>query len=396
MRKAAFIIAACILLAPSTFGQLVRINGKESKNELYLDLGRVWSYNLYEQSRWGAGLEWRTAGETWQMASNIYLGYSGYAKLWSGGASGKLTTAIGQWSLGASRDLVAVGSRRLSGGSFSDPGSLAAFMTRRMSERHTLAAGYSRLLTHGKVLAGLQLFHGYRLYDSTGLLYAKDGSALPREDGWEATMGGIWREADGALSVQCKFGELSPGGRAFLRIIGQYENEWHIGLLKTSLFVQGGMVNAGAPYPCLFDLGGTWGAPFCFNNTLLTARPNEFTADIYTFAGIRIETTIPFYKVYDQLFALGSVPVPFVGLNVAWGMLRGMDDHGVALRDGLMLQAPYLGIVEPVIGIDGLLRWGVVDWGLAAAYRIVPYGAAYRDTALRNNLSLMVTAKLLL
>ena len=88
--------------------------------------------------------------------------------------------------------------------------------------------------------------------------------------------------------------------------------------------------------------------------------------------------------------------MPFVGLNIAWGLLRGMDTDGMLLHDDLTLQAPHLGIVEPVLGVNGLLRWGAVDWGLSVAWRIVPYDAPYRFTKASNNLSLMVTALLTL
>ena len=387
------ILLFLLLLIPIvTNGQHVRLAGDDNHMSLYFDFGRLWSYNLYEHSRWGGGLEWRVKGERWNTENSIYLGYSGYAKLWSGGAAAKCSTPAGDFRLGVSRDLAVVGSRSPSPHSFSDLGSLSVFMTRRMSERHTLAAGYGRLMGRHRIDFGLILFHGYRLYDGSGLLYAKDGDVLPREDGWESVVSVQYS----AFSLQCKVGGVYPEGRGFLRLIGQYENQLYWNILKASAFAQSGIVNAGAPYPYLFDLGGTWGAPFCFNRCLLTAAPNEFTADMYLFASVRLETSIPLFKYYDRLFAVGCVPVPFVGLNAAWGLLRGMDADGVAIHDGLMLQAPYLGIVEPFVGIDGLLRWGVVDWGLAVAYRIVPYGASYHHSAVNKNLSLMVTARLFL
>ena len=394
MRKESIIIAACILLGPSAFGQMVRLNGNGYNPGVYFDVGRVWSYNLYEHSRWGAGVELRGGNGLWN--ADAWLGYSFYAKLLSCGTYGEWTTRSGTWLAGADRSLVAVGRRSLAAYTLSDLGSLSAFMTRRMSGRNTLTVGHRHMLPRGSVEGRFSVYQGHRLYDNKGLLYAKDGDALAREDGWEATVNGEWRVRGGKLKGQCMLGEVNPGGRAFLRTIGQYEWRMERAGWRVESLIQCGLVSSGAPYPYRFDLGGTWGAPFCFSNTLLTARPNEFTADAYLFASVRLEAASPLYNIFNGLFVVGSMPVPFVGLNAAWGVLRGMDADGTVVHDGLLLQAPYLGIVEPVAGVDGLLRWGLVDWGVAAAWRIVPYGASYRYTKVSNNLSLMVTAKLIL
>jgi hypothetical protein len=55
-----------------------------------------------------------------------------------------------------------------------------------------------------------------------------------------------------------------------------------------------------------------------------------------------------------------------------------------------------MGIVEPVVGIDGLMRWGLVDWGVAMTWRLVPAGAPYRRSGWRENTTLLVTASLAL
>ena len=59
-----------------------------------------------------------------------------------------------------------------------------------------------------------------------------------------------------------------------------------------------------------------------------------------------------------------------MGINGAVGALSGMDAEGRLTHEGLTLQAPHRGVAEAFAGIDGVVRWGVVDWGVAVARRI--------------------------
>ena len=80
------VLTAC---GTSVQGQPLRLCGDPERGALYLDADRIWSYNLYEHSRWGAGFsyEFGVRSEELKIKSNIYMGYSPYAKMLSGGVA---------------------------------------------------------------------------------------------------------------------------------------------------------------------------------------------------------------------------------------------------------------------------------------------------------------------
>lgn len=379
----------------SAHAQWIHLTGDPAGSALYLDLDRVWGYNLYEQSRWGAGLRLvRGAGTAaGERRYDLWCGYSPHAQLFTGGVAAEWLRGPSTTYIAAGHTLAAAAGRHTKAASLSDLASLSSFMAKRMNERSYVLAGYRHKVA-GMTLGGeAMVYAGRRLYDGTGLLYRRDGDLLPREDGWEARL--RVTNVDGlALQLQC--GDVWPDRKAFVRLLAEWEHSWRGEVLGGKVFAQGGIVSPGAPYTYLFDLGGTKGAPLYLERSLLTARPLEFTADIYGFTSMRVELAKPLFSLWNSLFVVGSSPVPFVGVNLAWGMLRGMDGEGTMLYEDLTLQAPHMGIAEPVAGIDGLLRWGAVDWGVAAAWRLTPHGAAYHREDTKDNLAILVTAKLTL
>ena len=388
------VLAVSLACAPVN-GQLIRLTGNSARSALYLDLDRVWSYNLYEHSRWGAGLRLKCGegSEAGLRQYDLWGGYSSYAQLITGGGAA-------EWSLGpstlygaAGHNLWAAAVRHTKAASFNNLSSLSSFMAKRMNERSYVVAGYRHKVSGLTVGGEAMVYAGRRLYDGAGLLYRRDGDVLPREDGWEVRL--QLKNASG-LSLQLQGGDVWPARNAFVRLMAEWEHAWRGKVLGGEVYAQGGIVTREAPYTYLFDLGGTWGAPLYFERGLLTARPVEFTADFFGFASLRLELANPLYSHWNGMFALGSNPVPFVGVNMAWGILRGMDSEGTMLREGLTLQAPHQGIVEPMVGVDGLLRWGLVDWGVAAAWRLTPRGAIYHREGSKENLAILVTAKLTL
>ena len=391
------VLTAC---GTSVQGQPLRLCGDPERGALYLDADRIWSYNLYEHSRWGAGVSYECGvrSDELKIKSNIYMGYSPYAKMLSGGVG--VGFEVKRYELrvmsGVSHDLAAAGSRRLGGVSFSDFSSLSSFMSSRMNERLTATVGGEWKMESGTLSVGGSVYRGCRLYDNEGLLYYEGLLWFQgeREDGWEAAVSGEWQVESAEWRVQFKTGEVWPGGRWFARAIGEFEDEWSLGPLKVGLFGQAGVASAGAPYTYMFDLGGTWGAPLFFDRSLMTVRPTEFTADRYVLASVRVALAKPLYSVWNSLIAVGSCPVPFVGMSGAVGALRGMDADGMLAHENLTLQAPHRGVAEAFVGIDGLVRWGVVDWGVAAACRLTPTGAVYHREGARDNLAILVTARL--
>ncbi len=54
--------------------------------------------------------------------------------------------------------------------------------------------------------------------------------------------------------------------------------------------------------------------------------------------------------------------------------------------------APTEGIAEPLIGIERLLRWGVLDLGMAAAFQMTPDNSYYHTPDTRDRWALVVVA----
>ena len=98
--------------------------------------------------------------------------------------------------------------------------------------------------------------------------------------------------------------------------------------------------------------------------------------------------------LYNNLFSVGSNPRPFVGLTAFWGTLWGQDANGRKTLETFVLQSPYEGLLEPVVGVDGIVRWGAVDLGAAIAYRIAPHSAPYHRNSVTQNLVLLISATL--
>ena len=92
-------------------------------------------------------------------------------------------------------------------------------------------------------------------------------------------------------------------------------------------------------------------------------------------------------------------------LNALWGVLYGksvVDGTGTYALYGtepakyIALTAPFAGLLEPCIGIDGLLHWGVLDLGIAAAYQMTPKKTSYHLDNFLDKFAVMCVAKLII
>ena len=144
-------------------------------------------------------------------------------------------------------------------------------------------------------------------------------------------------------------------------------NTVHLQPFVLHYHTQAGITPPNTPYIYMFNLGGTFGSPLFFRNSLLTARPCEYTANAFALASLRFGLEEPLYSVWNSLFVIGSNPRPFVGLTGACGMMWGQSSDGTLHYESLDLQAPNHGVAEAVVGVDGLVRWGMVDYGCAVA-----------------------------
>lgn len=400
MRKAFFALTILCLSVGAAQAQHIHLFGNESRSAMYFNLDRLWSYNLYEESTWGGGLHFVTFAPftfATRREYNIYVNYSTHIHQWKYGFGVayrlRKSHRNGTIYLSVAHDYYTAGSRSLDDASRCDVGSLSTFMTQRMLEQYGFMAGYSLEILGATVSVDGRWFKGWRLFDADGMRYRTDTTTVPREDGREYR---LRIEAPIGLTMQLQGGYVGDDKRSFARLIGQYYNTFEMGFLSLDVYLQGGVASNGAPYPYLFDLGGSFGGPVCFYSSLLMATPNEFTARQYAAGNLRLHLTKPLFKLYSRLLHIGTMPMPYVGVAAMWGELGGQDENGQAVVDGLQLQAPHKGIWEPELGIDDILRWGSVSWGGAVAYRMAPVGTPYCHTERSDNISVMITARIAL
>ena len=398
MKKALF--ALLFLCATAVQAQHIHLFGDESRSAMYFNLDRFWSYNLYEGSTWGGGLHFVTFAPftfATRREYNIYVNYSSHIKQWKYGLGVayrlRKNHNDGTLYLSGAHDWYTAGSRSLDDASRCDVGSLSTFMTQRMTEQYGFTAGYSFEVLGATLSVDGRWFKGWRLFDADGMRYRTDSTFVPREDGQEYR---LRLDAPIGLIVQLQAGTVGEEKRSFARLIGQYYTKIDMDFMGLDVYVQGGIASNGVPYTYLFDMGGSFGGPVCFNSSLLMATPNEFTAQRYGVASLRLHPMKPIFKLYSRLLHIGTMPMPYVGMAAMWGDLSGQNADGKAVVDGLQVQAPYRGIAEPSVGVDDILRWGSVSWGGAVAYRIAPKGTSYCHEDRSDNVSLMITAKLVL
>lgn len=390
MKKRAILTVIGLLLAGGAAAQYVPLM-REGRRALLFDLDAVWRYNLYEHSRWGAGLRYTLSDS---VVLTVSAGYGLADRQWKGsvGGSVKLSANHRAGTLYGvlAREYSAAGSLRMSGWRVADIGGLASVMDRRMCDQLSALAGYRWHTKGWHYSFDARLFASQRLFDNNGMLFLKANDTLVQEHGIETR---LHTETSWGLTAELLGGAVWPGPRPVAQLLVQWELSQPVGPFVCQWLLQGGAVPRGVPYPYMFDLGGTWGAPLHFRHTLLTARPNEFTASLFTFASLQVAFREPLLQWWYPLLQVGSYPRPFVGVNAVWGHLWDQTQKGRLQWEGMELQTPLYGLAEPVAGVEGLVRWGVADWGMAVAYRLAPAAAPYCLASPRDNLALLVTAK---
>lgn len=389
-------------------------------SRLCLNLDRVFNYNLYEHTRWGGGLRFddsgtRTVGRVsrqWLLEAEGYVAYGQRDERWKGGLSAAYTLP-NRWRTRpfayAAYDLIPAASRQLDAFHLSDFGTTAAFMTQRFAEGTRLGAGVGWQHTRRLALAvEARWSHETPLYDDATLFYLKDGwrhRDLGRGRYTEAVASASYDA--GRLRAELTLGLAHDIDRAFARLIAQYDRLLTVRPFELRLFAQAGVATTGTPYSRLFDLGGSLGSLYSFGQTLLTARPGQFGGHAFALATARLAMPSPLWDLYERNLQLGTHPRPFLQLALAWSRLAGQDadgladiDRGETLLDGTRLwpmawRSLHRGIVEAELGVNGLLRWGVADFGVAAVWRWVPPSASYSDPS-APPLRLLFTAALAL
>lgn len=396
MRKL-FII---LLFVCSSLGALAQYLPLYSNKDyaLYLNLGSAYQFNLYERSRAEANFYFVTPNEAKnkpQLQLSAYGAYGFFDRGFKYGA--KLAVQLPgamQWKPFVSfrDDIAQAGSIRLGNYELLTPEFNVSFVASYFSHIRELQVGVTGLplasLTSGS-LATLQFSASARMMREWSLFGPDGGLLYPHVyeedvpahfiDFLEAHVRLNWN----GWSLDVQGGAYKDNRQSlYVRTILQYNNRLQLSK-KTymRLFAQAGWVSQSATTSRLFDLSGTRGTYYYFYNSLLTLRPNFFYADRF----VRTSATLfPFGKLWD--FTL-SHPEPFVQLGAAYAP--------AALNMGLD-RGTYLALLEPAIGIDGIIRWGVLDLGAAFAYQLAPTSAYNYFPEPYNNFAITFIAKLIM
>ena len=410
MKKVTLITLSLIALPLCTMAQMIPLSSAESKNQLWIDPGRVYDYNLYEKSRWGIGLQYdinfKTEKELVTMENpkgfkalslSGYIAY-GYAdQRFKWGLKADLQGVSKKQShtyLSFFHDLTPDASRTLTVPTINILTLPASFMTSSFSDTYRFTLGYTRkasksstenfelcLSRERPLHYGSTLFYPQSYSELNNILhfdFIESQFYIAYTSGWSAQLlaGGMqYNHTMGPKSTPSNFG--SKKWTPFARLLVQYDRHFYLSFLDLGIFAQAGAVTPKVPTSRMFDLGGSWGSPLLLNHSLLTARPNEFTANIFGMINLKLTTVDPLFKFYNRLFDIGTSPQPFLLANAAWG--KGSE-------------APDQGIAEAGAGIDGLLVWGLVYWGFGMVYRFTPESAYYHLPDPKDNYTFLFTA----
>ena len=328
--------------------------------KLYFDLDKVWNYNLYERSRWGGGLKYMPVKA---VDITAYVGYGVRDEQWKGGVgvAWRLpwSSHQGAVSLSVGRDYFAAASRRMQHSNITDLSGLSCFMSQLMADRRGLELGYVFKVNGTTYIIEGMVFEGYELYDQMYRpIYIVDGGEPCRSDGYELSLSMHRRSGFSA--------ELTHAYRHTWRLLLQYDHRFTLGPLDLYTFAQAGICDNNAPFFYRFDLGGTYGSPLWFRNSMLTLSPYEYVAHRFTFGSLRLKFRNPLFKLWSKMFAVGTNPRPLVGVNGVWGG-KYYDDVEPGYPEPT---DKTMAAFEVMAGIDGLIRWGAVDYGLSFAWRV--------------------------
>lgn len=391
--KRTLLILLLISGVASAHGQYLKVAGDTTRTALFLDAGRLWNYNLYEHSRWGGGLRLTTHPSQFIFSAidaEAYLGYGVFDEQFKAGIA--LSEAIRHSRHHSvhyqhvERDYFPVGSRQIVGPWSAGGQLLGGFMSRRMTDNRVVTLGHRWHTDTWRW--GVEISWGERgwLFDEKNLLYNIQ-DPISYESFGRVRL--LLRHRCGIAAQYEFFSDWHT-----MRLLVNYRKSLHANPLRLDIFAQGGLTPKENSYIDMFDLGGTWAAPVYFGGNLPTIRPNEFTANAFTLLNLRLQTSQPSFRIYNKLFSIGSNPYPFLSLTALWGSMWEQDASGKRPWLTTYLQAPNKGLLEATLGLDGIIRWGAVDFGAAASYRIAPANAAYHHSTRSDNFILLITAKL--
>lgn len=415
--KKMWIITLLLLSALCVEAQSIRLTRYDAPNALYLDLDRLYNFNMYERSRIELGLAWVSPSETaaqmrgesptvskkgWgQWMLRPYVAYGTGDHEWKYGI-GTMLRLPGPHGLRlvawAYNDLERAASRRLNSYRMLLPSMNDGIVASRFVGVKGGSMDFCFRLRYGweVQLGALQTWEDYR-FDFAGQFYPKEQPARQAETRvfTELRSRIEWQKA---LTLSLRAGRVgspagtSAGGERASHYYWQALTQYDADIKETGLhlFGQLGFASEEAPYSRMLDLSGTAYSMYFFKNAFLTVRPNRFTANMFAHVCLNYTAPLPLWELS------WSSPHPFLQVNAMWGRLLGQDVNGQRVWDGLTLQAPNKGLLEPATGFDRLVHWGLMDIGFAVAYQLCPTTASYKYDKIEDNMAFTIVADFIL
>lgn len=389
----------CLILTAAAFaaqGQSIRLTPYRAPSALYLNTERLYDFNLYEHNRFELGLTWVSPSESADPKPRVILGqWRAYASVAYGTMDhdlkyyGSLRLRLPgprdvRLYLAAFDELEAAAGHTLESYQMVATDRNSHYLWSRFVGVKGLDAGcYILLSKHADLAVSIrQTWEGYR-FGPRGLFYPllSPAERQPVRPFTELNATLSW---DKRAALVVRAGRTDDGSsRHYLSAMAQYDAALpeHPAI---ALFAQLGYATNGAPYSRLFDLSGTAGTPYFFRHTFLTLPPHSLVANSYAMLFVTYTRPDPLWKLS------WSSPRLFAQLGTMYG-----QSFGPAPDFDAPLAAPDHGMAEAAAGIDRLLRWGLADFGVAAAFRICPNTAIYSaDSGRRLALAAVATLSL--
>ena len=397
-----------LLLLPTLCieAQSIRLTRYDAPNALYLNMDRLYNFNMYERSRFELGLFWVSPSETAAQQRKVfgqwmlypYLAYGTGDRAWKYGLGtqlrlpGQHDVRLHLWGY---NDIERAASRQLASYRMLAPSLNDGIVSSRfVGVKGGGIEMKARPCRGMDVRLGIQQTWENYLFDVTGNLY-------PARDESQQTPTSMFTEAHARIDWQNGVTLSIRGGRVaewesktdreastYVQALAQYNAD--LGKTGMHLFAQTGFASLEAPYSRMFDLSGTAYSLYFFKYAFLTVRPNTFTSNVFAHACLNYTAPLPLWELS------WSAPHPFLQVNAMWGHLLEQDELGQRMWDGLPMQAPNKGLLEPATGFDRLVHWGLLDIGFAVAYQICPMAANYIHEIIEDNIAFTIVADFIL
>ena len=168
----------------------------------------------------------------------------------------------------------------------------------------------------------------------------------------------------------------------YLRLLAQYNCNLRLARRGDLIFhLHGGFATPGAPATRLFSLGGTAASHYYYRNSFLTLPADAFLVSAFAQGTLCFVFERPLWNTRSSFSTqsekasvsrrswcdvLYSRPFLFVQTSALVASLHQV--HAASAVSPLLPTAPEGLLFEPAAGLDGLLRWKILDAGIVVAY----------------------------